>query len=162
MIPAGVPAIFVLGGAAAGGLLTAQRYAARNADATDRPEGMLKLGVVGLVVSGAFWCWALLLTLFKGFDLGIVSFALAAAASAYAAGLVPAPLSNDAFKMACGVGYGAVAANYALGLLVVSEFFLRAYFAIALVFWLGMLYVAYTLARSGGLDAEMPTTYNPI
>lgn len=159
---AGWPALCVLVAAAGGGYAASTKYVERSADATDRPEAMLRLGVVGVVVAGVFWCWALLLTLFTGFDLGVVTFLLAGGASAYAAGLLPLPLSTDTFKMACGAGFGAVAANYALGLVLVSDFGLRAYFAAGLVFWLGMLYVAYTLARAGGLDAEMPSTYNPI
>ena len=51
-----------------------------------------------------------------GFDLGVVSFALAALASAYGAGLVPVPLSSATYKMAVSAGLVAASAPSAAAL----------------------------------------------
>ena len=127
-----------------------------------RPAAMTKLGVVTGVVALVFWLWATLLTIFKEFDLGMVSFALAIAASAYGVGVLPAPLSTSTYRIACGVGYGCPAANYLLALALVPDTMLRAYFLMGLTFWLAALYAAFANARDGGLDADAPTTYSPI
>ena len=75
---------------------------------------------------------------------------------------MPVPLSAATYKMAVSAGYGAVVANYCLGFVLVGEAMLRAYFALALCFWLGMLYTSFSLVQEGGLDADMPTSYAPI
>jgi len=161
MVAAGVPAIVVLVLSIGGGVYLSGKYLEREGD-EGRPPLMTKIGVTGLVVAGVFWTWALLLTLFRSFDLGVVSFALAALASAYGAGVLPVPLSTATYKVAVAAGYGAVAANYALALVLVDSVTLRAYFALAAIFWGAMLAAALRLAGGGGLDADAPTTYSPI
>ena len=104
-----------------------------------------------------------MLTLFESFDLGTFSFALALGASAYGVGVgLPVPLTSQTYKMACGVGYGAVAANYLLGIVLVSEFSLRVYFGMGMLFWIVALNLAFMYARQGGLDADAATTYSQI
>jgi len=100
---------------------------------------------------------------FYHLDLGMVSYALAGAAGAYGFGL----LSVDGYehsatnvRMVTGVGFGAVAANYLLGLAVVPTFSgLGLYFVVALAFWASMLYSAYA-ATSVELDPS--STYTSL
>mmetsp|Transcript_315 Transcript_315/g.874 ORF Transcript_315/g.874 Transcript_315/m.874 type:complete len:166 (+) Transcript_315:192-689(+) len=165
MVAAGVPAIMILIGSIGGGYWAGEKYLAREEMDDGRPEKMTRIGVMGMVVAGVFWLWALLRTMILGFDLGCVSFLLAILASAYGAGLVPVPLSAANYKLACSAGYGAVVANYCLGFVLVGEAMLRAYFALAMAFWVGMLYQAFSILQEGGLDAgetTSSTTYSPI
>merc|ERR1719282_111410 len=108
----GVPAIVVLAAAIGLGRLAADRYA-------EAPAA--RVGVIALVVS----------------------FALAGLAGAYGCDALPGPaVTPGGFRAAAAVGFGAVAANYALGLALVRDAGLVAYFAAAEVFWLGLLYAA--------------------
>ena len=114
MVAAGLPAIMILVGSIGGGYWASEKYLAREEMDDGRPEKMTRVGVVGLCVAGTFWLWALLRTVILGFDLGVVSFALAALASAYGAGLVPVPLSSATYKMAVSAGLVAASARPAL------------------------------------------------
>ena len=75
-----------------------------------RPAAMTKLGVVTGVVALVFWLWATLLTIFKEFDLGMVSFALAIAASAYGVGVLTLGLWSPAWLPAAMLGLGVLSA----------------------------------------------------
>ena len=159
---AGLPAAFILVLAAGGGFWAAEKFLASDFVDSMRPREMVKLGVVTGVVGLVFWLWATLLTIFREFDLGMVSFALAVVASAYGVGVLPVPLATQTYKVASGVGYGAVFCNYTLGMILVSDVMLRVYFGIGMAFWAAALYAAFANSRDGGLDAAEPTTYSPI
>ena len=79
-----------------------------------------------------------------------------------ALGVLPVPLATQTYKVASGVGYGAVFCNYTLGMILVSDVMLRVYFGMGMAFWAAALYAAFANSRDGGLDAAEPTTYSPI
>ena len=153
-LPAGIPALIVLVGAVALGRMAADDYA----------EGPIqRVSVVAMVVSVPFCVWGLFNTMFYHLDLGMVSYALAGAAGAYGFGL----LSVDGYEQSATnvrtvtfAGFGAVAANYLLGLALVPTFSgLGLYFVVALAFWVSMLYSAYA-ATSVELDPS--STYTSL
>ena len=89
----------------------------------------------------------------------MVSYALAGAAGAYGFGL----LSVDGYEQSATnvrtvtfAGFGAVAANYLLGLALVPTFSgLGLYFVVALAFWVSMLYSAYAATSSVEGDGHL-------
>ena len=150
-LPAGIPALIVLVGAVVLGRMAADDYA----------EGPIqRVSVVAMVVSTPFAVWGLFNSVFFHLDLGMVSMAMAGAAGAYGYGLMPVDgveLSATNFRMASGIGFGAVCANYLLGLALVDESGLILYFVVAEAFWGYMLYSSFA-ATSVDVDASSSYT----
>jgi hypothetical protein len=141
-MPDGVPALIVLVAFIAVGRFAAEVYAQGPAQ---------RVSIVAMVVAAPFWLWATYNTVFDSLDLGVFSLALAGLAGAYGYELLPVGYTQNGFRAAATVGFGAVCVNYILGLTAVVEWGLITYFAVAEAFWLGMLYSAFA-STSGDPD----------
>ena len=122
-------------------------------DNSGRPAVMTKLSVTAGCVAAVFWGWALFNTVFLHFDLGVLSFALALGASAFGGGKfnsIGIPLTTENYRAATLVGYGAVAANYALGIILVDSTGSQIYFGLGMALWITFAGVALSIAREGG------------
>ena len=130
-----------------------------------------RVSVVAMVVAAPFWLWALYNTVFDSLDLGVFSLALAGLAGVYGFELIPAefpcgstmvesglaPVTPFTFRAASTVGFGAVCANYTLGLTAVwsDGWGLVTYMAAGLLFWLGMLYSAFAATSAVDTDGHL-------
>jgi len=69
-----------------------------------------------------------------------------------------APVTPVTFRVVSTVGFGAVCANYILGLTAVSGWGMITYMAAGLLFWLGMLYSAFAATSSVESDGALYTS----
>ena len=159
----GVLALILLAAFVALGRFAAEVYAA---------NPVQRVSIVAMVVAAPFWLWALYNTCFDSLDLGVVSLALAGLAGVYGFELIPAEwpcgstvvesglpaVTPVTFRVVSTVGFGAVCANYILGLTAVSGWGMVTYMAAGLLFWLGMLYSAFAATSSVESDGALYTS----
>ena len=156
----GVLALILLAAFVALGRFAAEVYAT---------NPVQRVSIVAMVVAAPFWLWALYNTVFDSLDLGVFSLALAGMAGVYGFELIPAEfpcgstmvesglpaVTPITFRAVSTVGFGAVCANYILGLTAVSGWGMVTYMAAGLLFWLGMLYSAYAATSTVDSDGHL-------
>jgi len=100
------------------GVHLGQRCARKDESSLGKPARLVVLSVATGFVAAIFLVWASAIYATQHFDLGVITFSLAICASAYGAGFLDrcVALNTGTYRVLAFSGYGAVSANYILGI----------------------------------------------
>mmetsp|Transcript_2835 Transcript_2835/g.3927 ORF Transcript_2835/g.3927 Transcript_2835/m.3927 type:complete len:163 (-) Transcript_2835:267-755(-) len=130
-----------------------------------KPPKLIVLSVTTGIVSLIFLIWAIVNYVQESFDLGVFTFSLALGASLYGSGSLDqcVPLSTESYRLTSFSGYGAVAANYMLGLIYKrDDIVFSIYCVLGFLVWATAFVIAALIAKEGGLAADAPIQYSQI